>query len=114
MKYIRETLLVVFGALLLVALNFLWDSYNLLTNESGIIWWGLLPLLAILIIPIAMLSIGIYKIDKWEDKKAADKHDELLDAIHENGIVIRDLINEIRQDRNERKQRDNTKDKPTL
>lgn len=81
------------------------EEFNQLVLNNPIIYYVLLIPVAIL---IGML-LFIHKIDSWEDKKAENRHKDLLKAIQDNPLnnSVQELINEIRQDRNERK---NSKD----
>jgi len=67
----------------------------------------LLPyIVALPFVVLGLMLLFVHKIDKWEtaeqDAKDDKRHQELLDAIKGINQAIQELINEIRNDRNER------------
>ena len=85
-----------------------WSELNELFQANQLLPW-------LVMLPFIVLGIMLCfarKIDAWEsretDKKADKRHQELLSAIRDNPFnnSVQELINEIRQDRNERNNRD--------
>ena len=87
---------------LLTASN--WSELNKIFQANQ-----LLPYILVLpFVVLVLMLVFVHKIDNWEDQKAGKRHQELLDAIRNNPLnsSVQELINEIRQDRNERKNKD--------
>lgn len=115
-KLIRDLLFMGFAAFLvflsptiseLLTVNN-WSELNELFQANQLLPW-------LVMLPFIVLGIMLCfarKIDAWEsretDKKADKRHQELLSAIRDNPFnnSVQELINEIRQDRNERNNRD--------
>lgn len=103
MKLIRDLLLILFP-LAFVYFAPVFSELTKISNQEQLnILFRTNPILYLMIlIPIGILVfmlVFIHKIDAWEsqktDEKADNRHQELLNTIKE-------LINEIRQDRDER------------
>ena len=73
------------------------DAKNMFATNP--IFWLIIVIPIIVLILILLL---IHKIDKWEDKKAEKRHDELLKAIKDNRPIIfnRSVIYGKRKSRN--------------
>ncbi len=87
---------------LLTASN--WSELNKIFQANQ-----LLPYILVLpFVVLVLMLVFVHKIDNWEDQKAGKRHQELLDAIRNNPLnsSVQELINEIRQDRNERNNKD--------
>lgn len=105
-KVLRDLILIIFVLLfaylaptlseLLNAGN--WDEFNRIFQDNQ-----LLPyIVALPFVVLGLMLLFIRTIDKWEDDKAEKRHQALLEAIQSNSLLLQGLINEIRQERNER------------
>jgi hypothetical protein len=109
MKVVRDLILIVFAlffAYLAPALSELLNTSNWAELDKLFQANTILPYLLMMpFVVLGLMLFFIHKIDKWEDDKAEKRHKELLEAIQNNPLnnSVQELINEIRQDRNERK-----------
>ena len=110
MRLAREFLLIIFAMMLVLVLPTLVELLNVSNwGELSALFLNnplMIALLATPILSLVFAMVFIHKIDQWEtteqDAKDNKRNSKLLKAIKANSSLLRGLIDEIRQERNER------------